>query len=477
MLDYFYRAQGQKTVFYAIGRLEDGRTFGFSDDRLEWGLYILASHASKVRSVVGPQVAIRRSACVTMDNRPLIWLNSLNHLHKAGLNRRLLAAGIPTYGGDLDPLLCYLAARQIKQAVTLSGPCRASDQLDLAFDNPAIAPADKIPGLSLLCLDIETSPQADVVLGVSLVFTFNQDYSEEFHILDPGRRVTQKGVHNHPREEDLLRALARRVRDLDPDIISGWNVIDFDLAVLAKRFAAHGLAFNLGRSRQPSQYRASRYWGGSRAEVSGRQVVDAMHLVRQSHLHFTDYSLDNVARKLLGRGKTLHAQAGQNQAEVIRHTYEREPQHFVAYGLEDSRLVMDILNQCKLIELAVARARLIGLPITRCGSSTAAFESLYVRALKRRGIAAPSKGVDVQGARHVTGGLVMPPQAGLYRNILVFDFKSLYPTIIRTFNIDPLALLRAGQDAIPAPNGVRLGREPGILPGMIATFFAQREAA
>ena len=53
----------------------------------------------------------------------------------------------------------------------------------------------------------------------------------------------------------------------------------------------------------------------------------------------------------------------------------------------------------------------------------------------------------------------MTAEVGLYRNIFVFDFKSLYPSIIRTFNIDPLSRIRASDgadDPILAPNGAPL---------------------
>jgi DNA polymerase-2 len=75
----------------------------------------------------------------------------------------------------------------------------------------------------------------------------------------------------------------------------------------------------------------------------------------------------------------------------------------------------------------------------------------------------------------------MSPHAGIHKNIFVFDFKSLYPSIIRSFNIDPLAYAKVAQsvdDAIVTlPNKVRFHREKGILPKTLESFFASREAA
>jgi DNA polymerase-2 len=75
----------------------------------------------------------------------------------------------------------------------------------------------------------------------------------------------------------------------------------------------------------------------------------------------------------------------------------------------------------------------------------------------------------------------MDAQPGLYRNVLVFDFKSLYPSIIRTFNLDPLSLLPDGKEdssALNAPNGARFRRdERGVLPQLVETLADERQRA
>jgi DNA polymerase-2 len=75
------------------------------------------------------------------------------------------------------------------------------------------------------------------------------------------------------------------------------------------------------------------------------------------------------------------------------------------------------------------------------------------------------------------GGALLEPAPGIFRRVAVFDFKSLYPSLIRTFQLDPLAHAEAGEGAIVAPNGARFAREGAILPGVIDGFLASREAA
>ncbi len=69
---------------------------------------------------------------------------------------------------------------------------------------------------------------------------------------------------------------------------------------------------------------------------------------------------------------------------------------------------------------------------------------------------------------------------GVHDNVWVFDFKSLYPSLIRTFNIDPLALVAdasSDADLIDTAGGARFRREPAILPQLLDELFPRREAA
>jgi DNA polymerase-2 len=78
------------------------------------------------------------------------------------------------------------------------------------------------------------------------------------------------------------------------------------------------------------------------------------------------------------------------------------------------------------------------------------------------------------------GGHVLEPLTGMHRTVWVFDFKSLYPSLIRTFNIDPLSYVAepAGdQELIETPGGGAFRRSPAILPRMLDELFPRREAA
>jgi DNA polymerase-2 len=276
----------------------------------------------------------------------------------------------------------------------------------------------------------------------------------------------------------------RRIIDLDPDIITGWNVVDFDMRVLARRFRDLGLPFDIGRTDAAASFLAREddngitRWKRSRAIVPGRQVLDGLWLVRLAGMGLEDYRLETVAQALLGRGKRIDRLPGETGTQAVERLYRTDAEGLCVYCLEDARLVLDILRREGLVDLAIAKSLLIGTPLEQTWMSVASFEFLYMEHLHERGIVAPTLGTDQGDLDRAPGGGIITPRAGLFENVMTFDFRSLYPSIIRTFNIDPLTYRRQGSgDVITAPNGARFDREPGILPGILDRFFVSRDEA
>jgi DNA polymerase-2 len=254
--------------------------------------------------------------------------------------------------------------------------------------------------------------------------------------------------------------------------------VDFDLAVLLRRAQQLGVPLALGRGPEPLRLRAARTpRAASRAVLSGRLVLDGIELLRGAFVRLESYGLDAAAREILGRGKTIE---GPDRAEQILRAFERDRARLVDYNLNDARLVLEILDALHLIELVVERSRLTGMPPDRVGASIAAFDFLYLSELSRRGLVAPTVASAAEDGAPGSGGHVLEPRPGLYPNVIVLDFKSLYPSIIRTFQIDPLGHVPSPgphDDAIVAPNGAAFRRQPGILPCLLDALFPRREAA
>jgi DNA polymerase-2 len=152
------------------------------------------------------------------------------------------------------------------------------------------------------------------------------------------------------------------------------------------------------------------------------------------------------------------------------------------YNIQDCRLVLDIFDKTKLIDFAIARTRITGLPLDRIGGSVASFDFRYLPLLHRKGYVAPNGHLSDE-IEHSPGGFVMNSQPGIYKNVAVLDFKSLYPSIIRSFKIDPLGLAIGlnqeldQSDMVPGYNGAWFSKTDSILPDLITDLWQLRDQA
>jgi DNA polymerase-2 len=469
-----YRVVSGAPVVHLYGRLEDGRPFLVRDSRPVPRFYVEAKDAERAR-----EMGARRQATtdqVSLLGRPVLRVEVSEPADAPSLRDRLSRAGIATYEADVRFAMRYLIDRGIRGALLIRGEGRATRGLGLVFDEPELLPADWTPRLSVLSLDIETDPSARRLLAIGL----HGCGASEVLLLTPEGRSCPPHSRPFATVKELLAAFCARVLELDPDVLTGWNVVDFDLLALDRIAAAQALPLELGRGPGTLRLRAP---GGSRgarqATIPGRVVLDGIQLLRTSFVRMEDYGLDAVARSVLGEGKTL---SGHGRASEILRLFEEDRERLVEYNRTDARLALEVLERLRLVELAVERSRLTGLPIDRVGASIAAFDFLYLSALGPRRIVAPSVRTEADVVEPQAGGHVMDPRPGLYRNVVVLDFKSLYPSLIRTFEIDPLNLVRpeAGQsvkDPIRAPNGAMFRRSKGILGEILDELMPRREEA
>ena len=364
------------------------------------------------------------------------------------------AAGGMTLEADLKPTNRFLMERFINGAVAFTGAARTEAGVTLML-NPKVAPSDFTPRLRTLSLDIETDGWDGPVLSVALA----------------GEGFERVWVSD---EREVIESAFAAIREFDPDALLGWNVVDFDLRVLELRASALGIPFSVGRRGGPARVLLGETPSSvSIARVPGRVVLDGVATLRNASWAFERYSLEHVAQKLLGRGKQreMHLDA----LAEIRRMYREDRSALAAYNLEDARLAKDIFEKAELIDFVIARAKLTGLLLDRQGGSVAAFDHLYLPRLHRRGFVAGDVGDRPPIAS--PGGHVLDSVPGLSTNVASFDFRSLYPSIIRTFQVDPLALWRPGEDAVQGYDGARFARTGALLPVLITHLHEERNRA
>lgn len=344
--------------------------------------------------------------------------------------------------------------------------------------------SDYEPQFRVLSLDIECSGQGELYsIGLYGDGLYGNSLYDESLAEEKLARVLMIGPPE-PADTDiqwladevaLLTALEQTLTQYDPDIIIGWNVVGFDFKLLLRRAALHGLNLRLGRDGETAYMRESSYTGQTFITLAGRVVIDGIDALKTACYQFDSFSLENVAQQLLGRGKQTEDVANR-LATIVRDFHQNKPK-LAAYNLEDCRLVWDIFEHTRLLDFLRLRSQLTRLELDRVGGSVAAFTQVYLPHLHRAGFVAPN--LPAGGGLASPGGYVMDSRPGLYRHVLVLDFKSLYPAIIRTFHIDPLGLVLGLQDsdAIPGFRGAKFSRHQHFLPAIIEHLWQQRDQA
>lgn len=402
----------------------------------------------------------------TFDHSPVagIYFKSQSHVYQA---RELLQQhNIRCFENDIRPTDRYLTERFI------TGPAEINTTTN------KITPADYTPNLKVLSLDIETGWNNNQLYAIGFVS------SQYNRVLMIGNGDNTDTIEYYPDEITLIKQFLAWVERIDPDIIIGWNVVQFDFRFLQQKCEQLKIPFQIGREKslpvwRQAQDETSHYF----LLTPGRVVLDGIDLLKTATWQFNSYSLESVASELLGRGKLIKHEEIHDplyKAKEISRLFQHDKNSLAKYNLEDCQLVWEIFEHADLIHFAIERARLTGLEMDRSGGSVAAFENLYLPRLHRKGYVAPNIG-DNHDTLTAPGGYVMDSQPGLYDSVLVLDYKSLYPSIIRTFKIDPYGMLvartQAGEDIIPGFNGASFSKSQNILPDIIAQLWQARDAA
>ena len=425
---------------------------------------------------------IRRLALSTFNQHQVVAIYSLTLQSSRKLESALHEQAIAVFESDIKVSDRYLMERFIYGSVKVTGDICQRGQ-HLFCQNPKLSPAKNNTKMKTVSLDIECSPEQSLY---SVALTVGDEAKNRIIMvgsekpqLAPYERLNIEWVAD---EVSLLKALQHWFEVNDPDVIIGWAVGVFDMRLLAERAKLHHFKLCLGRDNSALLWYAHQDNSGQGSIIlNGRVVLDGIDQLKNSSQHFDSFSLESVSQTLFSEGKLITQENSQfvDKGLEIKHQFENTPVKLAAYNLQDCLLVERIFEHANLIEYAIKRAELTGLALDRRGASVAAFTNLYLPLLHRSGYIAPNIG-DIE-AQHSPGGFVMDSKPGLYDWVLVLDFKSLYPSIIRTFKIDPLGMVEGLKEpienSIEGFRGARFSRDKHHLPSILDALSMAREQA
>ncbi|MGI6009818.1 MAG: DNA-directed DNA polymerase, partial [Methanomethylophilus sp.] len=271
-------------------------------------------------------------------------------------------------------------------------------------------------------------------------------------------------------ESDIISGFAELIKREDPDVITGYNIDNYDIRKIMERAEALKMkdALPWGRDGGEPKLFSGRFW-----RVKGRLIVDAWWAAKRE-LRPKQETLNAVSLQVLGEQK-LDVDPGHMDEE-----WNKNRDKVLKYCIQDANLALRILLKVETVRKGLDLAAVTKLPaedVLVSGTSTLA-DSLLIRAADRNGVGVPMNGRR-RAAREdrIEGGYVHTMKPGLYHWVVVLDFKSMYPSLIIANNICFTTLCDDGE--IVAPSGARYmspERKRGLLPIILSGLMEQRDS-
>jgi DNA polymerase elongation subunit (family B) len=280
-----------------------------------------------------------------------------------------------------------------------------------------------------------------------------------------------------------------------PDVVTGWNVEYFDIMYIVTRVMR---LFGEEKARDFSPWRSikktSREFFGkeqSTYSISGISIIDYMDAFKKFGYKYgpqESFKLDHIAHVILGEKKLDYSAYG-----TLTDLYEQNPQLYLDYNLQDTRLIQRFEEETGLLSLVMTVAYSGGVNYNDAFGTVGIWESTIYRKLIKDKIVPPVKGSP--GIRsNLVGGFVKDPKVGMHPWIVSFDLNSLYPHLMMQFNMSPETYLpheheyvtqemvlnreykNNNKDMSVGANGSCFDNNKlGVIPEIIATYYGNRK--
>jgi len=285
-----------------------------------------------------------------------------------------------------------------------------------------------------LAIDIET--------GCAPGYEFSNPEREEDRIISialASSRGHEEVLFGRDMEEKkMIEALGERIRELDPDVIEGHNIFNFDLDYIRARAQMHAVALSWGRDGSACAFRRSRFNVAeriidySRAEIFGRHVVDTMFLLQYYDLaarELESYGLKFAARHfgLAEEDRTYI------EGKDVQWYYDHEPETLKKYNMEDAKETIALSELLGYSFFLQARIFPFSYQNIFVRGNATKINALFLREYLRRRTSVPKP----KGAKEFEGGYTDVFVHGLVRNVVHCDVASLYPSVMLAYGLQP----------------------------------------
>jgi len=346
--------------------------------------------------------------------------------------------------------------------------------------------------LNTMCFDIETyssigipRPERDPVIMLSYSYTSN---GRSGNGVITFKKINRPFVEYVEDEKALYESFAKKVSELDIDIISGYNSANFDFNYLIERAKALKIDFNL--SRFEGETRIEKHGLVDKVKIGGRVHVDMYLVVKfiavvgaaESILKLNSYTLKNVYDAISKDEKlTVEKTKGQKWKDINElWDADGEGLELLAdYNLSDSESLRKVYET--FIPIMIELARTTGNSLSDVSVSTTGqlVEYMLMRYAHKFNELIPNKPTEREIKARlmdpIEGAYVKTPDPGIYEKLAIFDFRGLYPSIIISHNIDPSSLCTDCTDYYESPTGDKFSKtKKVIMPTILDLLVKQR---
>jgi len=358
---------------------------------------------------------------------------------------------------------------------------------------PKVLPEAVLPEFSVLSFDIEVynprgMPQAKLDPIIMISFSSNQGLQK---VISYKNLPSTSPLHPSPdsylkppkeflevvaNEKELLEKFVETVQSENPDFILGYNSDAFDLPYIMDRAAKLGVPLHLGID--GSTPRFTRMGFSNSAMIRGRVHIDLYSYVRR-YLHLERHTLERVYLELFDREK--YDLPG-DEIHLYWDKGDQRLEHLFHYSLDDAVAVTQIGEE--MLPVSMELTRIVGQPlfdVSRMASGQQV-EWYLIRKSFETGNLVPNRPspeeLTPREGKQVVGGYVKEPVTGLHENIVYFDFRSLYPSIIISKNISPDTLTpdyKRGTCHVCPEYGHKFHKAPvGFIPAAMGKILKDR---
>lgn len=327
-----------------------------------------------------------------------------------------------------------------------------------------------LPEFNILSFKIEAcNPQGRPQVSKDPIIMISFSSNQGFRRIFSTKKSSSKFVKNVQTEKELLNKFIETIKSENPDIITGYNSDKFDFPYIKDRADRLGISLNLGVDGSKLKFIKV---PKKAAVIKGRINVDLYRVVRR-HLQLNSHTLQSVYLKLFGDDKI---DIPMDQIYACWNDDGEKLENLFRYSLEDTKAISQIGE--RMLPMSIELARIVGqslFEIVRRGTGTQVKWYLIRKSYEFGHVLPNEPGIF---ERNVVGGYVEEPVPGLHENIIYFDFRSLYPSIIIAKNISPDTLTEDGDEETchVAPEfGYKFKKEPmGFIPAVTAQILKDR---